>query len=258
MKKGLVVVRTGEVKMNEPIGYISLSRKIMYWDKYTDGNTFRLFIHLLLLANWEDKEWKGISIKRGQVITSINKLANQIQLTTQQTRTSLNKLILTNEITKYANKQYTIITIVNYEKYQNNNKQNNNENNNQITNDTTNKATTTNNIINKQYKEKYKKEILSLLLNSEFYRSRDNLKQKIEEWLNYKSERKEYYKETGFKSLLRQIEKNIETYSEESIINLIDECMANNWKGIIFDKLKDNKKEQIKEKKDPYAGVKRS
>ena len=234
--------------MNEPIGYISLSRKIMYWDKYTDGSTFRLFIHLLLLANWEDKEWKGISIKRGQVITSINKLANQMQLTTQQTRTSLNKLILTNEITKYATKQYTIITIVNYEKYQNNNKQNNNQITNNATNNATNNLTTTNNIINKQYKEKNKKEFLSLLLDSEFYRSRDNLKQKIEEWLNYKNERKEYYKETGFKSLLRQIEKNVETYNEKAIIDLIDECMANNWKGIIFDKLKDNNQEKSKNK----------
>ena len=67
---------------------------------------------------------------------------------------------------------------------------------------------------------------------------------KIIEWLEYKQERKELYKETGLKSLLSQIENQIDIYGEKEIINLIDECMANNYKGIIFDKLK-NKQKQI-------------
>ena len=49
------------------------------------------------------------------------------------------------------------------------------------------------------------------------------------------------YTETGLKSLLTQIEKQIEIYGEEEISNLIDECMSNNYKGIIFDKLKNKK-----------------
>ena len=73
----------------------------------------------------------------------------------------------------------------------------------------------------------------------------NNIYNKIKEWLEYKQERKENYKEIGVKSLLTQIEKNIEIYGEEEVINLIDLCMANNYKGIIFDKLK-NKKENKK------------
>lgn len=60
---------------------------------------------------------------------------------------------------------------------------------------------------------------------------------KIKEWLIYKDERKDKYKETGLNNLLKQIEKKIDEYGEDAIIDLIDECMANNWKGIIFDKL---------------------
>ena len=60
---------------------------------------------------------------------------------------------------------------------------------------------------------------------------------KIQEWLNYKEERKEKYKEIGLNNLLKQIDNKIEEYGEDAIINLINECMANNWKGIIFDKL---------------------
>lgn len=87
---------------------------------------------------------------------------------------------------------------------------------------------------------------LFLLSNFNFYKDKELLRKKIEEWLKYKWERNEYYKETGFKSLLNQIQKNVETYNEETVIELIDECMANNWKGIIFDKLK-NKKPDVKQ-----------
>lgn len=64
---------------------------------------------------------------------------------------------------------------------------------------------------------------------------------KIEEWLNYKEERGENYKETGLKSLLTQIESNAKKYGEENVIKLIDECMASNYKGLIFTKLKNIK-----------------
>ena len=66
----------------------------------------------------------------------------------------------------------------------------------------------------------------------------NNIYNKIEEWLNYKQERKEIYKQTGLQSLLTQIENQIDIYGEEQVIDLITECMASNYKGIIFDKLK--------------------
>lgn len=61
---------------------------------------------------------------------------------------------------------------------------------------------------------------------------------KLTEWMAYKVERKEPYKEQGMKSLLRQIETNILHYGAEAVCSLIDDSMANGWKGIIFDRLK--------------------
>ena len=61
---------------------------------------------------------------------------------------------------------------------------------------------------------------------------------KVREWITYKSERRESYKEQGLKSLLRQIENNQLTYGADAVTELIDECMANGWKGIIWDRLK--------------------
>ena len=74
------------------------------------------------------------------------------------------------------------------------------------------------------------------------YIDRGLLRGKIEEWLTYKEERNEIYKETGLKSLLKQIENNCKAYGEKAVIELIDECMAKNWKGIIWEKLKDREK----------------
>lgn len=77
-----------------------------------------------------------------------------------------------------------------------------------------------------------------LISNFLFLKDRELLKGKIEEWLEYKRQRKDKpYTEIGFKKLLKQIENNTNTYGEQKIMDLIDECMSNNYQGIIFDKL---------------------
>ena len=56
-------------------------------------------------------------------------------------------------------------------------------------------------------------------------------------WVKYKSERRESYKEQGLKSLLTQIQKNAAKYGEQAVIDLMEQCMAANWAGIIWDRL---------------------
>jgi hypothetical protein len=77
-----------------------------------------------------------------------------------------------------------------------------------------------------------------LFIISNFIKDRGLLRGKIEDWMNYKEERNEIYTQTGLKSLLTQIENNVNKYGEENVIELIDNCMASNYKGIVFDKLK--------------------
>ena len=87
---------------------------------------------------------------------------------------------------------------------------------------------------------KGKKETTHALLNRLLpdYIIPDPLKAKMEEWITYKTERKESYKEQGMKSLLRQIENAQLTHGVNAVCALIDDSMANGWKGIIFDRLK--------------------
>ncbi len=120
----------------ETPGWIKLHRKIFDWEWYDDINTWRLFIHCLLKANFEDKHWHGTMVKRGSFITVSLKLAEETHLSRQQVRTALNKLKSTNELTIKTSRQFTKITVNNYDKYQQNNQRITNEqptNNQQIT-----------------------------------------------------------------------------------------------------------------------------
>lgn len=138
----------------EDTSWIKLFRKFMGWEWYGDKNTKVLFIHLLLKANYQEKSWKGIKIGRGQFITSLKHLADDVGLTIQEVRTSLKKLKSTKDITIKTTNKYSLITIENFDKYQSIVK----ENSNQITNEkqtNNNPLTTTkdNNIKMKRMKE---------------------------------------------------------------------------------------------------------
>lgn len=63
------------------------------------------------------------------------------------------------------------------------------------------------------------------------------LAQVFGEWLAYKHERREDYRPTGLKNLTAQVKANADKYGEGAVCALIRECMASNWKGIIFERL---------------------
>ena len=100
-------------------GWITLNRKIINWKSYNDLPVFKTWIHLLLKANYEDKEWKGQIIKRGQLITSINHLAEETGLTPKQIRRACDILEKGHEIELKKGTQNTLVTIVKYSDFQN-------------------------------------------------------------------------------------------------------------------------------------------
>ncbi|MDD7440047.1 hypothetical protein [Prevotellamassilia timonensis] len=99
-------------------GWIKLHRKILDWEWFTSPSTLQLFIYLLLRANKEDKKWRGILIKRGQLVTSVATISEETKLSTQQVRTSLDRLKSTNEITSKTTNRFTLVTVCKYESYQ--------------------------------------------------------------------------------------------------------------------------------------------
>ena len=130
-------------------GWISLYRKFLEWEWYDYPTVKIIFLHCLLSANHKNIKWRDIVIKRGQLVTSYEKLATLNGLTVQQVRTALEKLQSTHEITYQSTSQYSIITVKNYNLYQDSNKAKTEASNNQIRGQN-NKRITTNNNDNKE------------------------------------------------------------------------------------------------------------
>lgn len=165
-------------------GWIKLHRQLLEWEWYNDNNTFRLFIHLLLMANHKDKKYKGMQLKAGTVITGRKLLAEQTGLTVQQVRTSLKRLISTSEITNKTSPQGTIIQIVKYTDYQ------------VLTNELTIKQPTTNQQLttNKNVKKEKK--------GKKYYRAFDKLSLTDEEFTKLEK----LFRKEDIDSVLDQIE----------------------------------------------------
>ena len=99
-------------------GWIKLHRQFLKWEWHDSPGTAYLFVVLLLLANHEDERWHGMTVVRGQVITSLNSLSDLSGLSLRQVRTSLSRLENTGEICIKTTSKFTSVTVSNYDKYQ--------------------------------------------------------------------------------------------------------------------------------------------
>ena len=98
--------------------YIKLHRKFLEWEWYRNEHTKNLFIHCLLKANWKESKFEGNVIQRGSFVSSIDILASETGLTSDEVRTAIKHLICTGEITKQSTNKYTVFSVVNYDLYQ--------------------------------------------------------------------------------------------------------------------------------------------
>ena len=105
-------------------GWIKLHRELLDNDMWNNLNSDQrnVMITCLLLANHKPNQWqwegKIFTLERGQFITSSLSLAQKCHLTRQKIRTSLVKLERWGFLTNKSTKTGTLITIVNYGKYQ--------------------------------------------------------------------------------------------------------------------------------------------
>jgi len=99
-------------------GFIKLHRSLLDWEWYDDLATTKLFIHLLLTANFKNKSWKGIDVPAGSVVTGRKKLAKETGLTERQIRTAIKRLKSTNEVSIQTSAICSVISIQNWDLYQ--------------------------------------------------------------------------------------------------------------------------------------------
>lgn len=134
------------------VSFIKIDRKIVKWEWWSDINTFRLFVYMLITAYWKDGNYKGTPIPRGSFPSSVSELSKETNLTENEIRTALKHLKSTGEITSKSTNKFTVFSVKNYDLYQSDNKQNCEQN----TSKSTNKSQTINeqltNSILKEYK----------------------------------------------------------------------------------------------------------
>ena len=229
-------------------GYIKLHRKIVDWEWYDDLPVFRLFIHLLLKANHEDRKWRGSTVKRGSCITSYATLMNETKLSKKQIERALKKLQETGEVEKVTNSQNTLIIITNYNLYQDKGEtkekqRGTNKNEKNVKNDK--------NIRKKENTKEKKTASFSSILDD--YTPNDELKKVLLSYVDMRNKMK------GFTT--HALELNLKTLDslagdDKTKIEIVNQTIEHSWKS--FYKLKNDgySKQQIpKQSSNPYADI---
>lgn len=100
-------------------GYVKLYRSVLDCEWYSNLNMRVMFIHLLMTASWEDYIYTdGREIKRGQCRTTMPKLRAECGLTDKQSRNAMERLKKAGVVAVERFHKYSIITILNYDEYQ--------------------------------------------------------------------------------------------------------------------------------------------
>ena len=99
-------------------GFIKLHRSILKWEWYQDSNTKVVFLHLLLNAQWEDSRFQGYVVPKGSLVTSYDSIASHLNISQKNARTAIEHLKKSGEVAVKRHSHFSIVTIVNWEKYQ--------------------------------------------------------------------------------------------------------------------------------------------
>jgi biotin operon repressor len=104
--------------MDEQRTFVKLYRSISTWRWYKDGNTFRVFVHLLINANIEPHDFEKITVNRGECATSYKSISLALDISVKNVRTAIEHLKATGEVAATIYPKYQVISILNYDKYQ--------------------------------------------------------------------------------------------------------------------------------------------
>lgn len=220
--------------------FIKIHRKMLEWEWYTDTNTFCLFLHCLLIANWKEGRFMGHTIPRGSFVSSYSQLARQTNMSIQNVRTAVSHLKSTGELTVCPHAKFSVFTVVNYNKYQDDNRQTNK----QVTSNqqATNKQLTT----IEEYKEKKEGKERKEEKNKEqvYFPNDEVLNDTFKEFLKM---RKQIKKPMGDHAIELAIKKlnDLSGGDNELAIKIINQSILGSWQG--FYELKEDKTNQAQD-----------
>ena len=97
------------------MGWIGINRDIINSSIYKDHGAMRVLLHLLLTVNYSAVEWQSITIDRGETVTSLKRLSEELGMSKNTLLKSLSTLESSGEISKRTTNKYTLIRVVNYD-----------------------------------------------------------------------------------------------------------------------------------------------
>ena len=225
-------------------GWIKLHRSLLEWEWWDDHNASRLLIFLLVSANYEEKKWKGITIKPGSLVTSFDKLANALGMTKKQVRSSMQKLENSGEVARERAREGQLVTLVKWEKLQGWGEQ---EGTHLGTlrareghDEGTQRATTKESKEYKEGKEVKKEQEVFLPFQTDVFRSQWQL------WKQYRKQqhRFTYKSPASEQAALTELGK-MSGSQEKKAIAILHHTMAHGWRGFVEPKEEDNSAKMI-------------
>jgi len=194
-------------------GWIKIHRKIREKGYYKDSHYVHLWFHILLKANHKNKEFlfngKILNIKRGQFVTGRKELSFETGINESKVERILKLFESEQQIEQQMNSKNRVITILSYDKYQDDEQQMNNKRT------ASEQQVNTNNNVKNIKNEKKEDEILEII--------------------NY------FNKATGGKvkgsvPVFKAITKKLKDYSVQEICKAMDNMLADSWWHDIFKK----------------------
>lgn len=95
-------------------GFVKISRKLLGWEHADNLALTGFWIHLLLMANWEDRG----KLKRGEFFTTIPILAHECGVSESTVKRYMAQLRATGELSTQSNHRRTKVHINQWNKYQ--------------------------------------------------------------------------------------------------------------------------------------------
>lgn len=202
-------------------GFIKLPRSLLSEKWASNPQSLSVAVHLLAMASLEDKLYNGARLGRGQVLTSVRKLAKISGLTERAVRTALRTQQATHFLTQQVTHRFTIITICKFDIYAGK------VGVSDTVSDTPNAQRPTH--INKNNKENKNNtnSIEDILLSVE-----DNWRSIIEQWLQYKKDSGKPYKSARAVQQFVTHLRNISGNNVTEATSMVNNAMANNWSGV--------------------------
>lgn len=97
------------------MGFVKISDELTSWAWYGDNNTLSVYIRLLIGAVWRETEYQNTTLQRGQIATTLPKIAKENGITERQARTILDRLKATGRVSVKTTSKFSIITLNNYD-----------------------------------------------------------------------------------------------------------------------------------------------